>query len=140
MMDQELEPDDADFIPPRPPVRYMPPDGPSLGSVWDCGPESRYAQTMARPGMPSYNALGLDLVDGTWERLRAAAGATVDATTAADILGVKPATLRVWAHRGKIKVDHYERASNDFQGGTGQSSAMYRLADVLSLAASRRAG
>lgn len=71
----------------------------------------------------------LDAMGGTdgMDRVNAAAGETVPGWLAAEMLDIKPGTLRVWTHRGKLPVVTYE--ADD----TGQRCAIYRLADVLTL-------
>lgn len=71
---------------------------------------------------------------GQWLRLRAAAGELVEAYEAADILGVKPDTIRVWTHRGKLAPVEYRQSA-----WGGQKTARYALADVLALADMRSA-
>lgn len=71
------------------------------------------------------------------DAIYATAGEVVDAYEAAMILGVKPGTLRVWAHRGKIAVDHYTTSDWDGEPGGGQKIALYLLKDVLRIQAER---
>ncbi len=73
---------------------------------------------------------------GVWAReleAAAAAGALISGWHAADLCGVEPGTIRVWANRGRISSVTYQ-----WNLGTGhQRDAMYRLADVLPLARSK---
>lgn len=67
-------------------------------------------------------------------RERAQAGEDVPGWEAADLLGITQGLLRVWAHRGKLRVTRYAASvvTGDFQ-----PIAHYSLSDVLALADKR---
>lgn len=65
-------------------------------------------------------------------RLRADAGALVDADTAADYCEVATGTIRVWVKRGKLTIQEYRRGEWDVQ-----PRAWYLLSDVLAIADAR---
>lgn len=84
---------------------------------------------------PHENTVGDGYDDTEQGRLKAAAGQLVPGWIAASYLGIKPGTLRVWAHRGKLTPACYQKpGADDIDFNRNQTIAMYRLADIFAYA------